>query len=485
MNKNTTPPKVFISYSWTSEEHTEWVADLGERLMNDGIEVILDQWSLEDGHDVNAFMEKMVSDPSVKRVIIISDAKYAAKADGRAGGVGTETQIISQEVYESADQTKFVPLLRERNKDGHACLPIYLKGRKYIDFSNSEDEAEAYDQLIRNILERPKRRKPALGKPPAHLFDDELATTSCVLKAKRFRDFVLNGRGNPTAAFEDFCSELLSNLEELRMTYSREDESTWCERLRANIAGSLPHRDAFVDVVSTGARHMPEETFMPMLLSLLESLLALQERPETKSRGSFFKCSEDNFKYLVYEFFLYAFTTLVSAKKFDAARQLIDYTYVSPRHYGGTDLESRGFRKFQSYPDSLEGMCGESGNSRRLSVMADLIHERSNRKDLRFGDLAQADVLLCIASKAWGWFPKTLIYANDAGKFELFLRAVDEKGFSPLKVLLALESPNDLLNFLQSEDMSKVMASREFFYADVGFECMNFQQLQNVWQPNN
>lgn len=27
------PPQVFISNSWTSQEHTEWVADLGERLM--------------------------------------------------------------------------------------------------------------------------------------------------------------------------------------------------------------------------------------------------------------------------------------------------------------------------------------------------------------------------------------------------------------------------------------------------------------------
>lgn len=67
-------PKVFISYSWTSEEHKDWVADLGERLMSDGVEAILDQWSLDDGHDVNAFMEKMVSDPTIKRVIVVSDA---------------------------------------------------------------------------------------------------------------------------------------------------------------------------------------------------------------------------------------------------------------------------------------------------------------------------------------------------------------------------------------------------------------------------
>ncbi len=123
-------PKVFISYSWTSEEHTQWVGELGERLMSDGIDVVLDQWSLEDGHDVNAFMEQMVTDPSIKRVIVVCDSLYAEKADGRKGGVGTETQIISKKVYESVEQTKFVPLLRERDESGKPCLPVFLHFRR-------------------------------------------------------------------------------------------------------------------------------------------------------------------------------------------------------------------------------------------------------------------------------------------------------------------------------------------------------------------
>ena len=59
----TTPPKVFISYSWSNDDHTAWVADLGERLMADGIIVVLDQWDLQDGQDLNDFMEQMVKRP--------------------------------------------------------------------------------------------------------------------------------------------------------------------------------------------------------------------------------------------------------------------------------------------------------------------------------------------------------------------------------------------------------------------------------------
>lgn len=45
------------------------------------------------------FYGKMVSDTEIQKVLIISDKKYADKANGRDGGVGTETQIISAEVY--------------------------------------------------------------------------------------------------------------------------------------------------------------------------------------------------------------------------------------------------------------------------------------------------------------------------------------------------------------------------------------------------
>lgn len=329
----TSRPKIFISYSWTSDEHVVWVADLGGRLMSDGVVVVLDQWDLQDGQDLNDFMEQMVKDPEIKRVIIVSDATYAAKANDRQGGVGTETQIISQEVYESVDQTKFVPLLRERDTKEKPCLPIYLKGRKFIDFSNPDDDAESYEQLLRNIYERPRRKKPTLGKAPSHIFDDNTTAVSSAQRAKRFREFVFSGKGNPLAVFDDFAEEFIGNLEDLRMTYSREEADTWCERIRSNIQAATAHRDILIDVVRAGTVLPPDE-FIPLLISLLERLLPFKERPEGVQ--SFFKYSEDNYKLLCYEMFLYTTAALVKAKKYAEARRLIDHRYVAPETYGAT-----------------------------------------------------------------------------------------------------------------------------------------------------
>lgn len=44
-------PKVFISYSWTSHGHQETVKQWAERLLADGVEVVLDIFDLKEGHD--------------------------------------------------------------------------------------------------------------------------------------------------------------------------------------------------------------------------------------------------------------------------------------------------------------------------------------------------------------------------------------------------------------------------------------------------
>jgi hypothetical protein len=72
---------VFISYCWTSPEHEKWVHDLALRLMEtDGIDVKLDKWDLKPGQDKFAFMESMVNDNSIDKVLIICDKGYKEKA---------------------------------------------------------------------------------------------------------------------------------------------------------------------------------------------------------------------------------------------------------------------------------------------------------------------------------------------------------------------------------------------------------------------
>ncbi|MDA3904624.1 MAG: toll/interleukin-1 receptor domain-containing protein [Bacteroidales bacterium] len=68
--------KIFISYSWGNKEHQDWIVNLGTRLMDDTVDVVLDKWSLKDGYDIHSFMEEMVKAEDIFRVLIVSDLKY-------------------------------------------------------------------------------------------------------------------------------------------------------------------------------------------------------------------------------------------------------------------------------------------------------------------------------------------------------------------------------------------------------------------------
>ena len=138
--------RVFISYSWTTENHEQWVVALGQRLVNDGVDVVLDKWDLKEGHDKYAFMERMVHSSDIDKVLIILDNKYSEKADGRSGGVGTETAIISPKVYQSTTQEKFIPIIAELNDEGKPPLPVYLSGKVYIDLSSDDHFEIGYEK---------------------------------------------------------------------------------------------------------------------------------------------------------------------------------------------------------------------------------------------------------------------------------------------------------------------------------------------------
>ena len=103
---------VFISYSWDNTEHQEWVLQLAKDLMTKfGIDVILDQFELSAGKDLTYFMESAIE--KADKVLVILTPKYKVKAENRESGVGYETSMITQELFESPiSKVKFIPVLR-------------------------------------------------------------------------------------------------------------------------------------------------------------------------------------------------------------------------------------------------------------------------------------------------------------------------------------------------------------------------------------
>jgi TIR domain len=209
-------PKAFISYSWSSDEHQQWVISLATQMRENGVDVILDKWDLKEGNDAIAFMEQMVSDSTVKKVIVILDRVYAQKADGRQGGVGTETQIITPQIYKSVDQQKFVGVISEKDADGKPFLPVFYSSRIYIDLSDDSIFAENFDHLLRWVFDKPTFPKPALGRTPEFLSEQTvlLPTRS---RASRAISLLRNASAGGSAALQDYLETFSDNLETLRL----------------------------------------------------------------------------------------------------------------------------------------------------------------------------------------------------------------------------------------------------------------------------
>lgn len=154
-------PVVFISYSWDSEPHKQWVLDLASKLQREGVQIVLDRWHLERGGDKNIFMEKAVT--TSKFVILICTPSYAERANNRAGGVGYEATIITAELAENINQRKFIPVLRDG--DWHSSLPVWIKSKFGVDLRGNPYVETEYKDLLRTLHGEPLTPPPLGPKP--------------------------------------------------------------------------------------------------------------------------------------------------------------------------------------------------------------------------------------------------------------------------------------------------------------------------------
>ena len=184
-NNDIHTPRVFISYSWTSEEYKQYVLNLVSALRKNGVDTIIDDYDMSPGDDKYVFMERIVSDESIDKVLILCDEGYKRKADSRTGGVGDETMIITPELYGKSNQSKFIPVVLVKDKNGEPFLPVYLKSRLYVDMTTTSGMTE----LLKVIYGINKFMKPPLGKPPAFVTKPEKPRNyKCVICGKVIED---------------------------------------------------------------------------------------------------------------------------------------------------------------------------------------------------------------------------------------------------------------------------------------------------------
>lgn len=272
-------PKAFISYSWTSQAHRELVKEWADRLIADGVDIVLDLYDLKEGDDKYAFMERMVTDPSVTHVLVVSDKGYTEKADTRKKGVGTESQIISRSVYEKVEQSKFIPIVVQFDDKNEPYLPTHMKSRMWIDFSTMESVNSNWEKLIRLTFGKPLHQKPPLGNPPSYVTQHEIQTFSQTnAKLKTLQQATLQGKLGIVLHRTDFLDACLTAVDSLRLRQAPEDNSL-SEEIMSQIKALKPVRNSIVDWVILEVTTNRNPEFPNLLVDFLEKLRELKTRP--------------------------------------------------------------------------------------------------------------------------------------------------------------------------------------------------------------
>jgi len=140
-------PIVFISYSWDSEAHKEWIKKFSEQLHNSGINVILDQNDLVLGDPLSMFMEQSIANSDY--VLIMCTPNYKKKADSRKGGVGYEESIITSDVLLNQNHRKYITVLTSGTWEKSA--PIWAKGKYGVDLTQKDNYNDEFHKLVHTI----------------------------------------------------------------------------------------------------------------------------------------------------------------------------------------------------------------------------------------------------------------------------------------------------------------------------------------------
>jgi hypothetical protein len=244
MQENKTP-RVFISYNWGTETHLSWVMQLAERLVANGIDVLIDKWELKPGDDKFVFMERMVQDESIDYVLMLLDKEYKEKADSRRGGVGTEAQILSAELYQKITQSKFIPIVTEYDEKHEPYVPVFVKNRIYIDLSTGTNFEDQYQQLVRFVYNKPLHKKPNLGTPPEYLLEERQNLAPLISKVYAIEQALVECKPVVASMLTEYFDLFQNLLEEHRMAYAENLAQDYGRLVFESIEKMIPIRDSY------------------------------------------------------------------------------------------------------------------------------------------------------------------------------------------------------------------------------------------------
>lgn len=409
MSKKIEHPKAFISYAWVSDENMKKVKDFVNRLRKDGVNTVFDQSDLKPGQSMPHYMESAVRDPDVTHVLMLLTPEYKKKADMKTGGVGTETQIISQEVYSDVENTKFVPVIFDTcGASAKECLPTYLKSRFFIDLSDPEKYESEYMRLVRTlfgaetVVLQPVGSKPGwVDRPETIDYDqNKVALLRGYKEHHNEKDVLIKA--------DDISSTLISELRNINFEHASDLKQFDLDYGKTRIV-----RNTLLEIVY---ELLSNDGLFDFLQSFFDKFTVYCEE---LSLNHDLQYKFSLLKMLKHELIVAVIALLYKKQRWQIINDLITTSYISHISrcgiafddyfycYNKTDVYNIGIR--------LNSIFSSDHNRSLLCGLADYWVHKTYNPMISGEDYANADVLISNLSYCdeVGWFPLSYPYVSE------------------------------------------------------------------------
>jgi hypothetical protein len=303
--------------------------------------------------------------------------------------------------------------------------------------------------------------KPEIGKMPAYLTETSSVLLGSSNEQRRAIHSIKYQKDFCKGPINDYFNKFEEKLEKFRIPqdeiYSGSNIfwENWDDAILNNIEQFLPFRNEVVELISVIAVYRNTEESHQLIFKFFENLIPFMfkhlsyiDRPDL-----------DNYRFIIYELFIYAITVFIKNECFDAVAYLLNSLYFFEHEFLSARTHSFVIfnPKIRFFEDRQERL-----KTKVTSLRAELLKVRANIPGLSFDAIVQTDFILflrgCInyfnePASYNRWKTETIVDLTPNIKpFEIFTRSKSSQYFNKIKIMLSIDSKHDFVRIFDNID---------------------------------
>lgn len=287
---------------------------------------------------------------------------------------------------------------------------------------------------------------------------------------------ILDNTRNSANLISNYLDNFLFMLKDFRL--SNGSKPNFHESVIDSINKMLPLKNDFEKFIKIVFRYQ-KTVDLDEFYDFFEKLITFLYKP--KEQTSWTRIDSDNYKFFIYELFLYFITNLLELKKYKEASFFIHSQYFFSDNSKIFSHSSIGM--FNHYIVSLDEIRNKTLNLRRTSITVDLIKERVNN-EIKFNKIIETDLILhyitTIENHSFPWFPRcSIYYPRFSEQIKLFERMISLEQFNRIKILFRTKNVSDLREKI-SNYMLRIEKGTQKYNNSFNYNIPSIQQVINL-----